>query len=211
MEKYKIYICDDHQLFLESLEVFFGLQERYMCVGHAPKTSIAFREIEQMNPDIVLIDYHLQDENGLKLLDWIKKADLNCLCFMLTMKRDPIVRNKAREMGANGFMLKTMGVLEMISIFDRFMINRNGFFDSIDNTTIDAFEETSPDKKLSDRELQIARLVCKELSSDQIAHMLDLSLHTINTHRKNILKKINAKNAIDIMNHLKKHNLNEPD
>lgn len=211
MEKYKIYICDDHQLFLDSLEVFFGLQERYTCVGHAPKTTIAFREIEQINPDIVLIDYHLQDENGLKLLDWIKKADLNCLCFMLTMKRDPIVRNKAREMGANGFLLKTMGVIEMISIFDRFISNRNGFFDSIDNTTIDSFEEPSSEKKLSDRELQIARLVCKELSSEQIAHMLDLSLHTINTHRKNILKKINAKNAIDIMNYLKKHSLNEPD
>ena len=211
MEKFKIYICDDHQLFLDSLEVFFGLQEKYSCVGHASRTSIAFREIQQIQPDIVLIDYHLNDENGLKLLDWIKKADLDCLCFMLTMKRDPLIRNKAREMGANGFMLKTMGVVEMISIFDRFIVNKNGFFDSIDNMTFEATENPSSEKQLSDRELEIARLVCKELSSDQIAHMLDLSLHTINTHRKNILKKINAKNAIDIMNYLKKNNLNEPD
>ena len=56
---------------------------------------------------------------------------------------------------------------------------------------------------LSKRELEIAKMVCKELTSDAIAKELGLSLHTVNTHRKNILKKIEGKNPIDLINYLK--------
>ena len=56
---------------------------------------------------------------------------------------------------------------------------------------------------LSDREVQIAKMVCKNETSDSIAKILGLSLHTVNTHRKNILRKIDGKNPIDLMNYLK--------
>ena len=56
---------------------------------------------------------------------------------------------------------------------------------------------------LSKRELEIAKMVCKDMTSDTIAKTLNLSLHTVNTHRKNILRKIEGKNPIDLMNHLK--------
>ncbi|MFM1969287.1 MAG: hypothetical protein RL152_664, partial [Bacteroidota bacterium] len=59
------------------------------------------------------------------------------------------------------------------------------------------------DPVLSKRELEIAKMVCKEQTSETIAKTLGLSLHTVNTHRKNILRKINGKNPIDLINHLK--------
>jgi DNA-binding CsgD family transcriptional regulator len=59
------------------------------------------------------------------------------------------------------------------------------------------------DRVLSKRELEIAKMVCKDMTSDTIAKTLNLSLHTVNTHRKNILRKIDGKNPIDLMNHLR--------
>ena len=89
----------------------------------------------------------------------------------------------------------------MLNAFEQCLLDDNFFFDALaDNKTNEIPEQVN---QLTNRELEIAKLVCMELSSEQIAEKLFLSLHTVNTHRKNILKKINAKNAIDIMNYLK--------
>ncbi|MEY2834843.1 MAG: hypothetical protein RLZZ557_505 [Bacteroidota bacterium] len=200
-----IYICDDHKLFLESIEIFFNLKDGYRCIGHTENISLATAAIKQLQPDIVLIDYHLKEENGLQLLENIRGLGLHSNCFMLTMKRDAFIRNKAKELGARGYLLKTIGAEDMLTAFEKCMTNEYYFFDSLAADADDV--STDQSIKLTIRELEIARLVCKELSSEQIANMLFLSLHTVNTHRKNILKKLNAKNAIDIMNHLKRLDL----
>jgi DNA-binding NarL/FixJ family response regulator len=200
-KKYSIYICDDHRLFLESIEVFISLQEKYHCIGHAETIDRAFQDVITLNPDLILIDYHLQDSNGLELLEKIKKAGLPTRCLVLTMRRDVNIRNRALELGAKGYLLKTIGAEEMLRVFDLITSNRRHFYDSIEVEKMS--KASSTEKQLTERELEVAKLVCKELSSEKIAEALHLSLHTVNTHRKNILKKINAKNAIDLMNYLK--------
>ncbi|MEY3186689.1 MAG: hypothetical protein RL675_513 [Bacteroidota bacterium] len=202
MKDRSIYICDDHRLFLESIEIFFGLKDGYHCIGHAEDSLEALSEIKIFKPDIILIDYHLKNENGLDLLEKIKKLGLSSHCFMLTMKRDAQIRNRAKELGARGYILKTVGAEEMISAFEAAVADEDFFYDAMDNNPLKDNAEQLP--QLTNRELEIARLVCQELSSEQIANKLYLSLHTVNTHRKNLLKKIKAKNAIDIMNYLKK-------
>ena len=200
-KKYSIYICDDHRLFLESIEVFIGLQEKYYCVGHAETIEQAFQDVITLKPDLILIDYHLQDSNGLELLEKIKKAAIPSICLVLTMRRDVNKRNRALELGAKGYLLKTIGAEEMLRVFDLITGNKRYFYDSIEVEKLT--RAALPEKYLTEREIEIARLVCLELSSEKIAETLHLSLHTINTHRKNILKKINAKNAIDLMNYMK--------
>jgi DNA-binding NarL/FixJ family response regulator len=66
-----IYICDDHRLFLESIEIYFGLKDGYHCIGHAEDSNKAIADILLHKPDIILIDYHLKNENGLDLLQKI--------------------------------------------------------------------------------------------------------------------------------------------
>ena len=200
-KKYSIYICDDHRLFLESIEVFIGLQEKYHCIGHAETVESAFQEIVRLKPDLILIDYHLNESNGLELLEKIKQADIPSSCLILTMRRDVNIRNRALELGAKGYLLKTIGAEEMLRVFDLITGNKRHFYDSIEVEKMT--RAALPEKQLTEREIEIARLVCLELSSENIAATLHLSLHTVNTHRKNILKKINAKNAIDLMNYMK--------
>lgn len=199
MSTFSVYICDDHLLFLESLELYFGTQEKYRYIGYADDGKKALEDIAKLNPDIILIDYHLKEENGIDLLSRIRKINSRAACFMLTMRRDAGIRNAAKDLGARGFLLKTIGAEEMITAFDLVTSGETDFYDALEDKT------TESARKLTPRELEIAKLVCQEFSSEQIAHHLNLSLHTINTHRKNILRKINAKNAIDIMNHIRKY------
>ena len=200
--KYTIYICDDHKLFLESIEVFIGLQPGYTCIGNAENPVTALKEIISLKPDIVLIDFHLQETNGLDLLLKVREVVPNCACFMLTMRRDAAIRNTARDMGARGYLLKSIGAEEMMTVFELVLSDSIQFFDALEKEMIDK-NQFFGQPVLSKRELQIAKMVCKEYTSDAIAKTLGLSLHTVNTHRKNILKKIDGKNPIDLINHLK--------
>lgn len=200
--KYTIYICDDHKLFLESIEVFIGLQPGYTCVGNAENPISALEEITKLKPDIILIDYHLQETNGLDLLVKVREAHPNGACFLLTMRRDAIIRNRARELGARGYLLKSIGAEEIMTVFELVLSDSVHFFDSLEKEMI-AKNINFDERVLSKRELEIAKMVCKDMNSDTIAKTLNLSLHTVNTHRKNILRKIDGKNPIDLMNHLK--------
>jgi len=192
-----IYICDDHLLFLESIEAFFNLQENYFCIGHANTMEIAFAEILELKPDVVLIDYHIKDKNGLELLSKIRNAAIESKCFMLTMRRDVLIRNKAKEMGGNGYLLKSIGAEEMMFAIEKTMNGSERFFDSLEREKIKSGGQEK--RILSNRELQIAQLVCKEFPSETIATKLNLSLHTVSTHRKNILRKLKLKNTLDLL------------
>ncbi len=197
MKKKSIYICDDQLLFLESIEAFFNLQENYFCIGHAMTMEMAFAEILELKPDVILIDYHIKDKNGLELLSMIRNAAIESKCFMLTMRRDVIIRNKAKELGGNGYLLKSIGAEEMMLAIEKTINGSERFLDSLEKERIKSGEENTI--RLSNRELQIAQLVCKEFSSDAIATKLNLSLHTVSTHRKNILKKLKLKNTLDLL------------
>lgn len=197
MKKKSIYICDDHLLFLESIEAFFNLEENYYCIGYASTMEIAFAEILELKPDIVLIDYHIKDKNGLELLSMIRNAAIESKCFLLTMRRDVLIRNKAKEMGGNGYLLKSIGAEEMMLAIEKTMNGSERFFDSLEHERVKSGEEYR--RRLSNRELQIAQLVCKEFPSEAIATKLNLSLHTVSTHRKNILRKLKLKNTLDLL------------
>ncbi len=199
---YTIYICDDHKLFLESIEIFISLQPGYTCVGNAENPVTALEEITKLKPDVVLIDYHLHETNGLDLLVKVREAHPNSACFILTMRRDALIRNTAKELGARGYLLKSIGAEEMMTVFELVLSDSIHFFDSLEKEMI-AKNINFDERVLSKRELEIAKMVCKDMTSDTIAKILNLSLHTVNTHRKNILRKIDGKNPIDLINHLK--------
>lgn len=199
---YTIYICDDHKLFLESIEVYISLQPGYACIGNAEDPSIALDEIQKLQPDVVLIDYHLPQSNGIDLLRKVREVIPTAACFILTMRRDVGIRNSAKELGARGYMLKSMGAEEMMTIFELVLSDSIHFYDALEQEMINK-NLPQEEQVLSKRELEIAKMVCKEMTSDAIAKTLGLSLHTVNTHRKNILRKIEGKNPIDLINHLK--------
>lgn len=201
MRTFTIYICDDHSLFLESIEAFLNLQGKYNVIGHSTNLEKATSDIINLKPDIVLIDYHLEETTGIELLKNINDAKVDCISIILTMRRDINIRNRAKEMGAKGYMLKSIGAEQLLEGLDQITELQMEFFDSIE----EEIKAKDPNYKtlLTAREMQIAKMVTQGISSEQIAEQLSLSLHTINSHRKNILRKLNAKNPIDLMNYLR--------
>lgn len=201
MKSFTIYIVDDHTLFLESIEAFLSFQEQYQCIGHATNIENAFDDIVSLKPDIIFIDYHLNETNGFELIKKIKAANLDCISLILTMRRDAQIRNMAKEMGAKGYLLKSMGAEQLIQSLNQITSLQTGFYDSIEEDL--KLKDANYKHLLTAREMQIAKMVTQGISSENIALQLELSLHTVNSHRKNILRKLNAKNPIDLINYLR--------
>jgi two-component system, NarL family, response regulator NreC len=193
----KIYICDDHILFAESLKAFFSLNREYEVIGYANNILQAYDDILQKHPNIVLIDYQLKISNGIELLKRIKSSKIQCHSFILTMKNDIELKGQAMELGASGYLLKEISCEEMVDIFQQVLFYQRGF---VDSTDINKDDSLHPIKSiLTKRETEIAQLVCKGLSSNEIANKLHLSVLTISTHRKHILKKLNVKNPLELL------------
>ncbi len=199
-QPHTIYICDDHTLFAESLQAYFGLHDNYRVIGYSSNIHQAYDDILKLHPSIVLIDYQLKSSNGLELLKKLKATKFQVKSFILTMKNDMDLKIQSKELGASGYLLKELSGEEMIDIFESIMKNEAVFIDSSESLK-DNFRSTSK-SVLTKREFEIANLVCKGLSSNEIAKQLHLSVLTVSTHRKHILKKLNVKNPLELLHKL---------
>jgi DNA-binding NarL/FixJ family response regulator len=195
-----IYICDDHLLFAESLKAYFSLHNKYIVVGYSNNVLQSYDDIIQLHPSIILIDYQLKSSTGIDLLKKIKRSNISAHCFILTMKNDPDIKIESKLLGASGYLLKEISGDAMIAIFEQSLQNPYVFYDYSEFAEIDS----STDSKyiLTKRELEIAKLVCKGYSSNEIASELHLSVLTVSTHRKHILKKLDVKNPVELLRKL---------
>lgn len=192
-----IYICDDHILFAESLKAYLALYKNYEVIGYSDNILQAHDDILKYQPDIILIDYQLKKSNGLELLKKLIQFNIKSYCFILTMKNDLEIKLEAKKLGAAGYLLKDMSGDDIIAIFENLDKNNINFYEYIESYNNSKQGKTS--SILTKRELEIARLVCQGYSSNKIAKELHLSILTVSTHRKHILKKLDAKNSIELL------------
>lgn len=192
-----IYICDDHILFAESLKAYLALYECYEVIGYSDNISQAYDDILKYRPNIILIDYQLKKSNGLELLKKLIQFNIKSYCFILTMKNDPEIKSEAKMLGAAGYLLKDMSGDDIIAIFENLEKNNINFYEHVESYNNSSQSKTS--SILTKRELEIARFVCQGYSSSEIAKELHLSVLTVSTHRKHILKKLDAKNSIELL------------
>ena len=198
MKKYSIYIIDDHKLFMQSFQAYILSDETFHISGMSTSSNEAFYEIKMKLPNVVLIDYHLRNENGIELLKKIKSFNENIKCIILSMNKDIFTIDNALDCGADGYLTKDMDGHNIINSILEIIENNKKITPNESNST-----NNGNDFKLTKRELEIAKLVCKGHTSNEISSMFFLSTHTINTHRKNILNKLSAKNTLEMCNIIK--------
>lgn len=196
MRKHTLYIIDDHKLFLQSFQAYLISDETFQIIGMSDNSINGLHEIEKKIPSIVLIDYHLKNETGIDILKKIKNINKEIKCIILSMNKDNFTIENALNYGADGYLSKDMDGHEII----------NSLLEIVENNKIvtpNTYKSNSNKFNLTKRELEIAKLVCSGLTSNEISNKFFLSTHTINTHRKNILNKLNAKNTLEMCNIIK--------
>lgn len=197
----RILLCDDHQVFLDGLNLVLSNVPDFEVVGEALDGEQVVRQALTHKPDIVLMDIGLPGAiDGIDATKRIKTEAPHIKILMLSMNAEHSYILQAVKAGASGYMMKNSGKSELIGAI-RQLLRGKDYFDSevaaimIKGASVQ--QETQTDNiVLTEREKEIAKLIAQEYSNAEIAEKLFISVRTVEGHRSNILHKLNIKSTI---------------
>ena len=197
MSKITIFHIDDHHLFSQGLSSLLADEGSFDLLGYAGDPDEGKEKVKQLQPNIVLVDYFLPGKNGIELGKEILKGSPQSKLILLTMEKSFPVFEAAKKAGFFGFLSKSS---ERKVVVKAILDVSQGLKVFLQIEYSDENEEPVMAKfrLLSKREKEIALLVVQGYSSNEIAEKLFLSLWTVNTHRRNLFKKLAFKNVAQL-------------
>lgn len=196
----KIILVDDHLMFTEGIKMMlntFRVDSEVFCTS-----SIIDAEhiIKEKGIDLAIVDINMPEKNGIDfIVDLKDKGFINLKTIILTSEEDPAILEKAINANVDGILLKDVGGKELLQALVDIAEGKIFYGSGIAAKLIKAHSSNDQDViYLSTRELEILRLFCEELSSNEIAEKLDISVHTVDSHRKNIMRKTGVKGMIGL-------------
>ena len=205
---HKLLLVDDHQLVLDGLKSIFA-QATDMEIVHAVNSAEeALRYLENVSIDLLITDVDMPGMSGVELAAEVRKRKLDVKVMILTMHNEKSIIKEIVKIGADGYMLKTANQAEMIAAA-RSVIRGEKIF-SPDVTLALLKEETAPtadDFDLTEREKEILQLIAEGFSNKEIGEKLFISHRTVDTHRTNMMKKLDVKNIAGLIRFAIKNDL----
>lgn len=205
-----ILIVDDHALFRQGLRRILESLNQVTVVGEASDGNEAVQLARETNPDIILMDVSMPHLNGLEATQRIKRILPDIRIILLTMYEDNFLQEDGMKIGASGYLPKKSVDKEL---FDAINIVSSGEKYSYRFARVSqAAGSSSPAsvisyESLSIREKEILRLLAGGMTNKDISESLCISINTVETHRKNIMKKLNLHNLSDIIKYTMVHGL----
>lgn len=187
---------DDHVLFSQGVMALLQDIPTLHWLGQATTLAEGVARCRQYQPDIVLLDYFLPDGHGLDAARQLLAMDPALRIVFLTMEHSRPIMEQCNALGVHGYLQKTIGRQELLEALETVRQGRQYYMWRQQDDHLQA--PANRISLLSKREKQIALLVCAGLTSAEIAERLSLSLLTVSTHRKNLLRKLDIKNAAQL-------------
>ena len=194
MRDIKTLLADDHAIVMEGIKEVLSADEEITVVGTVANGEEVLRFIRKDpdNVNVVVLDINMPVMDGISCSRMLKKEFPDIKIIILTMYAQKSFVEEIVKIGIDGCLLKNNTGKELIDAVLRVMSGRQ-YYDRIG--TFNSSEEEVTQFKLSERELEIIKMMSDGLTSIEIADKLFLSEHTVKTHRKNILRKLNDNNS----------------
>ncbi|MFJ2480603.1 response regulator [Pseudomonas sp. NPDC087598] len=191
-------LVDDHSLIRAGVRALVLDIPGYAVIGEASDGSQLLEMVEQLNPDIVLLDISMKETGGLEALQRLKRVRPQSKVLILSMHTDPALIMQALESGAHGYLLKDTTATELEHALEALRNNERYLSPAIAHTVINQAltrnqkqqPEIADSHNLTARQLEILRLIVRGKSTREIANGLGLSIKTVETHRSQIMKRL---------------------
>lgn len=206
----RILLVDDHDIVMDGIASILSEATHLQVVGKASSASMAEKLIAQLQPDLVLTDISLGEVSGLELTRKIVQGFPAIKVMVLTMHDGVQYISSLLEAGALGYLLKNVRQEELFTAVEQVMSGRQYLQQSLAGAyarAVRAQLQAEKQSNLSPREIEIIRLIAREFTTVEISRQLYLSEHTIETHRKNIIRKTGVKSVIGLMNYAREQGL----
>lgn len=205
-----VIICDDHQLFIQGVKQGLETTEDIKIVDTALNGVALLEKIQHIYADIVLLDIEMPDMDGIEVARQLQKNGSNLKIIALSMHDNATMIHKMIKAGASGYLIKNTTSKELSDAIRAVYRGERFFKGGVLNKIIEFSDEEHEDKKiklLTSRELEILKLIADGKSNIEIASDLFISIHTVHSHRKNMLRKLNLKNTPELLKVGYKNNL----
>ncbi len=193
----RIIVVDDHKIIRQGLTGMLQGVEEFEVVAEAGTGAAAVRFVQDINPDIVIMDMSLPDMDGLEAVRHMKENGFSGQILFLTMHNDLGYYEAAQKLGVTGYLLKDDAMDDLIYAI-KAVLRGDRFTSGALNGTPSAVQTPLQDTTLTHRENEIVTLIADGKSSKEIGEKFFISVKTVETHRSNIMHKLGLKGAADL-------------
>jgi DNA-binding NarL/FixJ family response regulator len=213
MDKLRILIADDHHILLDGLKVLLQKQKDIEVVGMFSDGKSVLEALPNLQVDLALLDINMPKMNGHELMLYIRDQYPNLKVIVLSMYDDVGHIMEMVEAGASGYLLKNITDKELLEAIRTVAAGKLYFSSEVSEkiTTLAVQQqrrsEENNEPRLTEREVEILRLIASEYSNAQIAGQLYISERTVETHRKNMLRKTKNKTIVGLLKYAMEKNI----
>ena len=207
MPALQLLLADDHEIVRQGLRSVLESQRDCKIVGEASDGRQAVSLTKELNPDVVILDIGMPSLNGLEATRQILKLRPQTKVLILTMHESDSVIREVLDAGARGYLLKTDAGRDLLSAVDSLRRNKTFFTSRVSQMILDGFlkgdtrpQDTAPGgARLTPRQREIVQLLAEGKSSKEVAVALNLSVKTAETHRANIMRKLDCHSVSEVV------------
>ena len=214
-EKIKVYLADDHQMLIEGMKAIIKTSENFEVVGYSLNGMHLIDQVIHAKADILVMDINMPEKDGIEVLKELSFSKIPFKVIILSSYDDLKLVKEVIKLGARGYITKQSVGESILKALNEVQNGEEYFCKIMHEKILASFShnsnvhkvETLETVNLTERELVIIKLIALEYSGKMISEKLFISTNTVETHRKNLLKKLNVKSSIGLVKYAIKNNL----
>jgi DNA-binding NarL/FixJ family response regulator len=205
-ERLRVLVCDDHALFRRGLQMVLEQEDDLELVGEASDGVEVVTKAQELMPDVILMDVRMPKRSGIEAATEIKETLPHVKILMLTISDEEADLYEAIKAGASGYLLKEIPIEEVADAIRSVWAGQSRISPSMASKLLSEFAAMSkasedkpqmPAPRLTEREMEVLRLVAQGLNNRDIAKKLFISENTVKNHIRNILEKLHLHSRME--------------
>jgi len=218
VKPFRILVADDHDLMRRGIKTLLESHAGWEVCGEAKTGREAVEKVEELKPDIIILDISMPDLNGVEAARRIRKTSINTEILILSMHYSDQLIREIVDAGVRGYIMKSDSDRDLINAVETLAKHKPFFTSHATEVILSNFNSSRPaialpeliNKRLTSREREIVQLLAEGKSSKEVASSLGISIKTAETHRANIMRKLDLHSVSELVRYAVRNQIIEP-
>lgn len=205
-KRWRLMLVDDHRILLDGIKTLLSSEPDMEVVAEAGDARMAMQLLSYVQVDLLVTDFSLPDVNHTSFIKEVRARFSGLPMLVLSMHDEPEIIKDVLACGVQGYVMKSNSREELVKAIRHVILGQQYVSPDVSLKLLEASHKANS-SALTEREIEIVKLIAKEFSNKQIADQLFISERTVESHRKNIFRKAGAHSVVGVMKYALEHKL----